>query len=321
MNEQHEPKRLLVLGMAGGLARITVGLLLKRFPELKIVGVDSRPMVREYPESRVHYLRMKYTRGNFEKLFRDHAFDSMLHLGRMSHAQTGATLNLAQRLDLNLMGTKRILDLCLKYELKKVAVLSTFHVYGALKDNPTFMTEDSPLRASIKYPELRDVVEMDQLVTSWMWKNQASISTVVLRPCNIVGPQINNTMTRYLTTAYAPVPVDFNPMLQFVHELDMAHALCEAVSGVSTGIYNVAPNETISLREAKRLLAQPTMPVPLFLLESIAKGFNTPFWSFPHYLLDYIKFPCVIDGRALLSQLKQPFRFSIHESLDLLKDN
>src|SRR5690606_23324425 len=110
------PKSLLILGMAGGLARITTGLLLKRFPELKIVGVDSRAMVREYPGSRVQYLRMKYTRGNFEKIFRDYEFDSLLHLGRLSHAQTGATLNLAQRLDLNLMGTKRILDLCLKYQ-------------------------------------------------------------------------------------------------------------------------------------------------------------------------------------------------------------
>lgn len=315
------PNRLLILGMSGGLARITTGLLLKRFPDLKIVGVDSRPIIREYPENRVTYLRMKYTRGNFEKIFRDNSFDSMLHLGRLSHAQSGSTLNLAQRLDLNLMGTKRILDLCLKYELKKVVVLSTFHVYGALKDNPTFMSEDSPLRASIKYPELRDVVEMDQLVTSWMWRNQATLSTVVLRPCNIIGPQINNTMTRYLTASHAPLPIDFNPMLQFVHEFDMAHSLAESVSHIPTGIYNVAPNEAISIREAKKAIGKPVLPIPLFLLEPIARGFNTPVWSFPHYLLDYIKFPCVIDGRPLHAELKHPFRFSIRESLDLLKDN
>ncbi len=315
------PKKLLILGMAGGLARITTGLLLKRFPDLKIVGIDSRPMVREYPEDRVNYLRIKYTRGNFEKVFRDHDFDSMLHLGRLSHAQSGSTLNLAQRLDLNLMGTKRILDLCLKYKLKKVVVLSTFHVYGALKDNPTFISEDSSLRASIKYPELRDVVEMDQLVSGWMWKNQKELSTVILRPCNILGPQINNTMTRYLTANYAPVPVDFNPMLQFVHEFDMAHSLAESISHIPTGIYNVAPSDAISVREAKRIIGLPTIPVPIFLLESMARGFNTPFWSFPHYLLDYIKFPCVIDGRSLHKELKQPFRFSIRETLELLKDN
>lgn len=315
------PKRLLILGMGGGLARITAGLLLKKFPRLQIVGVDSRSMVREYPDNRVTYLRMKYTRGNFEKIFRDHEFDSMLHLGRLSHAQAGSTLNLAQRLDLNLMGTKRILDLCLKYRLKKVVVLSTFHVYGALKDNPTFMSEESPLRASIKYPELRDVVEMDQLVTSWMWKNQSELSTVVLRPCNIIGPQINNTMTRYLTAKYAPQPVDYNPMLQFVHEFDMAACLAESIAHVKTGIYNVAPNEAISIREAKKVIGKPTLPIPLFLLEPVARGFNTPVWSFPHYLLDYIKFPCVIDGRPLLSQLEHPLRYSIRESLDLLKDN
>lgn len=317
----NSPKCLLILGMGGGLARITAGLLLKRFPDLKIVGIDSRPMVREYPESRVTYLRMKYTRGNFEKIFRDNNFDSLLHLGRLSHAQAGSTLNLAQRLDLNLMGTKRILDLCLKYQLKKVVVLSTFHVYGALKDNPTFINEEAPLRASIKYPELRDVVEMDQLVSSWMWKNKDQISTVILRPCNIIGPQINNTMTRYLCASYAPVPIDYNPMLQFVHEFDMAHSLAESVANIQTGIYNVAPDEAISVSEAKKVIGKPILPIPLFLLEPIAHGFNTPVWSFPHYLLDYIKFPCVIDGRPFAAQLTHPFRFSIRESLDLLKDN
>ena len=47
--------------------------------------------------------------------------------------------NIRKRLNLNIMGTNRILDLSLKFKIKKVIVLSTFHVYGALPDNPTFL--------------------------------------------------------------------------------------------------------------------------------------------------------------------------------------
>ena len=51
---------------------------------------------------------------------------------------------------------------------------------GHFTINPVFITEDYPLKASIKYPELRDVVEMDQIATNWMWKNQNDIETIVL---------------------------------------------------------------------------------------------------------------------------------------------
>ena len=87
------------------------------------------------------------------------------------------------------MGTNRILDLSLKFKIKKSLFLVHF-MFMALPDNPTFLKEDAPLRGSFNYPELRDVVEMDQMTTNWMWKNQNKINVVVLETCNIVGPQI-----------------------------------------------------------------------------------------------------------------------------------
>ena len=67
---------------------------------------------------------------------------------------------------------------------------------------------------------------MDQLATNWMWKYQHEIETIVFRPCSIIGPKINNSMTSYLTTPFAPLAIDFNPMMQFIHEFDMANILC-----------------------------------------------------------------------------------------------
>jgi UDP-glucose 4-epimerase len=306
--------------MAGGLAKISAGLLIKKYPNLKIIGVDSRPIEESIQNENIEYIRMRYTRGNFEKLFRDKEFDCVYHLGRMSHADTSPLGSLEQRLDLNLMGTKRILDLCLKFSVRKVVILSTYHVYGALSDNPVFINEDHPLRASIKYPELRDVVEMDQIATNWMWKYQGDIETVVLRPCTIVGPQIKNTMTRFLITDYAPVCADFNPMFQFIHEFDMANVLRECMEKLPTGIYNVATDECVSLKAAKEILNCPTVPIPSFVLSSVAKLIRTGFWSFPRYLLDYIKFSCIIDNGLLKAHLGQDtFRYKTREALLLSK--
>ena len=314
----NETKSILIIGMAGGLARLTAGLIARKYPAISILGVDSRMAQLDIIRENIRFKKMRYTRGNFEKLFREHSFDLIIHLGRMSHSNNDHA-SLIKRLDLNLMGTSRILDLALKHQVKKVIVMSTYHVYGALHDNPVFIDEEQPLRASINCPELRDVVEMDQICTNWMWKNQNQIDTLVLRPCSIIGPQIKNTMSQYLTTPYVPLPLDFNPMFQFIHEFDMAQVVLTCMDQVPTGIYNVAPDDVISLKEAKKLMNEPTIPAPIFLLEQAAKIAKFA-WSFPDYFINYVKFSCIIDNTAIKKHVGENFcRFGAKETLELLK--
>lgn len=312
-------KKILIIGASGGLSNILCGLLAQNKPEIKIIGIDSRPLKKQIPNKNFEFKRIRYTRGEFEKLFRENTFDMIYHLGRMSHARNSSTNDITQRLNLNLMGTNKILELALRYNIKRLVVLSTHHVYGALPDNPVFIKEDFPLKASIKYPDLRDVTEMDSLCTNWMWRHQNEMDMIVLRPCNIIGPQINNTISEYLRADYAPVPVDFNPMFQFIHELDMASVLMNCLSDIPTGIYNVAPNETISLAEAKKILGTKTIPFPAFLLSPVASVVKK-LWTFPDYLIDYIKFSCIIDGSEIEQYLpRDSFRFTTEQSLKLLK--
>ena len=312
-----QPSSVLIIGIQGALAQITSEILIRNNPSIKIHGVDSRPIKNGIERTQLTTQQIRYTRTNFEKVFREHAFDSVLHLGRLGH--TRSTNDINRRIDINLIGTNTILELAHKFNCKKMVILSTHHVYGALPDNPMFLKEDAPLRASFKFPELRDVVEMDQMCTNWMWKNQNQIETIVLRPSNIIGPTIKNSITQYLRTSYAPLPMDYNPMFQFIHEFDMATIISEALSKLPTGIYNVAGDDVISLHQAVKLINTKKIPVPLIALEQIAK-FLTPIWKFPKYLIDYIKYPSTLDNSELKKHLGEHcFRFSAEEALALLK--
>lgn len=315
-------KTILIIGIGGGLAKLTAGLILKNYSDYKIVGVDSRSINLPSNLGDIVTKRIKYSRNSFEKLFREYKFDVVYHLGRLSHAHSGAKTSLSQRIDANITGTNHLLTLSLQYNVKKVIILSTYHVYGALSDNPVYISEESPLKADFKYPELRDVVEMDQICTNWMWKHQNNIETIIMRPCSIIGPQIKNAMCQYLAASYAPVPIDFNPMFQFIHEYDMANILQLSLEKIPIGIYNVATDEVISLRETKNYISLPTLPVPIFMLEQLAIFINKTIWKFPRYLLDYVKHSCIIDNSALKKHLpKNFFRYSIRESMDHLKSS
>lgn len=314
-----EPKKILLIGIAGGLAQMTARLILTEHPDWQILGIDSRDVSRVPPLKGLTALEIKYSRGNFENLFRSYEFDIVYHLGRISHSKNDDNV-LAKRIDLSVMGTNRILELCERSGIKKVIILSTFHVYGAYPDNSIFLSEEAPLRASIKHPELRDVVEMDQICTNWMWKNQNTISTVVLRPCNIIGTLIQNTMTRFLSGSISLRPMDYNPFFQFIHEFDMANILYRALDELPTGTYNVAGEEYISLREALDVVGTRAIPFPMILaggLNSLLRRLNV---EVPPYLLDYLKFSCLISNHKLAKHLGPDFlRFSVREALELIK--
>ena len=314
-----DKKKILIIGIAGGLAQMTARLILTEHPDWEIIGIDSRGISKVPPINGLTSIELKYSRGNFENLFRTHQFDVAYHLGRISHSSNTHNL-LAKRIELSVMGTNRILELCERSGVKKVIILSTFHVYGALPDNSIFLHEDAPLRASIRHPELRDVIEMDQICTNWMWKNQNSISTVVLRPCNIIGTQIQNAMTKFLAGPFALSPADYNPFFQFIHEFDMANVLYRVLEEVPTGTYNVAGDDFISLREALQVIGTKGIPFPMVLAGSLNNALKKLNIDVPDYLLDYLKFSCLISNQELKKHLGANFlRFSIKEALEMIK--
>lgn len=320
MSQDHQPKKVLIIGITGHLAQLTAKRLISQYPDAKITGVDMRPAhFQDSSLKKIEFKKIRYSRSHFEKLFRDNTFDTVFHLGRLSHSKVNF-LSLEEKLDIGVVGTKRILDLSLKSGVKKIVLLSTFHVYGALSDNPTFIDEDMPLRAALKYSDLRDVVEMDHAATNWMWKHQNDISCTVLRPCNIIGPKINNTISQYLSYKYAPYPIDYNPMFQFIHEEDMAKVIVLAGEKLPTGLFNVSYDDVISLRNALRVSGNNGIPTLFGGLRIFAKVLKSAVWKIPDYLMDYLMYSCLIDNTLLKKYIpKDFFKYNCETTLKSLK--
>src|SRR5699024_5542189 len=117
---------------------------------------------------------------------------------------------------------------------------STYHVYGAAATNPALIDEDYPLKAVALLRELVDAVELENLLNIHLYR-YPELNVAVLRACNIVGPGINNAMSRILGQAVAPCFTGFSPLMQFVHVEDMARAISAAFLQNRPGVYNVAP--------------------------------------------------------------------------------
>src|SRR3569623_1029884 len=96
----------------------------------------------------------------------------------------------------NITGTTKLLEYCQAYRVPKVVLLSSSNVYGPRPDNPQFLTEDAPLLAAQRFPEMRDLVEIDHMFSTFLWRAR-ECETVILRPVHIVGP-VHNAPSNYL---------------------------------------------------------------------------------------------------------------------------
>ncbi|MCW8138394.1 MAG: NAD-dependent epimerase/dehydratase family protein, partial [Planctomycetota bacterium] len=178
----------LITGIAGGLAQ-RVAEKLNAGGE-HVVGVDYRHV--DGIEQRipgVSVYRASYNKTAIEDVFRRHDVRALLHLGRVGNLSE----SIDKRFELNVIGSQKLMSLCLQHEVESLVVLSTFHIYGAHPRNHVPISEDDPLRAGTEFPQIADAIQLDNMATTWIYQHRA-VRTVVLRATNVVGPHIDNTM-------------------------------------------------------------------------------------------------------------------------------
>ncbi|MEO5726655.1 MAG: hypothetical protein ABI134_28530, partial [Byssovorax sp.] len=100
-------------------------------------------------------------------------------------------------------------------------------------------------------------------------------------------------------------------MIQLVHEDDLARAVVAASSGEARGIYNVAVGAAVPWRTALDLVGAKTFPLP----SSLVKGYLRAFSSFPEYLDNFVKYPCVISDAVFRQAFDWAPEKSVRETL------
>lgn len=283
----------LITGITGGLAQLVGAELAKR--NFKIVGVDYRPLknILGYP---AEIYQANYNKTRIADIFRRHRPSCVLHLGRVGNLKE----RMGKRFDLNVVGSGKIMELCVKHEVQRLLILSTFHIYGAHPHNHIPIYEEEPLRAGPQFPQIADAIQLDNMATTWIWRHP-EVKTVLLRPCNVVGPNIKNAISRFLRQRFLPVILGFDPMTQFIHESDLKEALVATTETQDVGVYNVAGISPIPWREALSLAPGQIVPVPSTLASlylSMGRSLGT---SLPPYLVNFQKYPCVVATDAIRS--------------------
>lgn len=301
-------QKVLITGVASGQGQLVARKLLRRPLRYHVVGVD-----RSAWEGRPRGVSMAIAdlrKRKFEDIIRRERPDAIVHLASVRHFKSHPAL----RHEVNVNGTRRVLDFALSHGVKHVIIWSSSYVYGALPENPYYMDESFPLNSSRTYPEMRDLAEMDMLATAYLWRSP-DIAITVLRPVNVLGYHVRSAIGRYLRNQRVPTVMGFNPMMQFIHEDDLAEAIVLAIESRTRGVFNVVGPGAVPLHVAIREIGSTPMPLPeLAVRPVIQRLFRWGLYPFPPRAIDFAKYQCTLDGTRFREATGFTPRFSLGET-------
>jgi len=276
-----------ITGISGNLGRVVAKLL---HTEERIIGIDRRPFPGKPKDIEIHALDLR--KKKCEDLFRKNKIRALVHMGFI-HGPRAST---HEHHTFNVLGTTNILEYCARHDVKKVVIVSSASVYGPSPDNSNFLTEDSPLMAAARFPQMRDLIEADMYAQSFFYRH-TDIETVILRPVHIVGADIKNGPSSYFRLKRPWTLMGFDPVLQLIHAEDVARAIQQALQPGIRGVYNIVGPGEAPLSFVLRELGADPRPIPHFLARPLLKSlFRYKLVDYPPAELDFLQYLCAVDG-------------------------
>jgi len=301
-----ERPRVAITGVSGNL-----GMALARHlsGSYDLIGIDYRP----FPDERLalEHWQVDLRKARVEEPFAARRVDALVHMGVIHDRELPST----ELHDLNVVGTRRILDLCQRHGVGKVVVLSSANAYGPAPDNSSFIREETPLLVSARRGDMRDLVEVDIYAQSFIWRFP-EVETVVMRPVNVLGPTVRSAPANYLRLRRPFTALGFDPMFQAIHEQDLCRALELGLRPGVRGVFNVVGPGELPLSAALRELGREPIAVPHFLLRPMLRWLaDEQGDGFPPEDVDHLQFACTVDGSRAVRELGWAPRYTLRETI------
>ncbi len=302
-----------VTGAASFLGKNLVALLEEDPTTERVVTIDVRATDKAGPKTKQHALDLTTASSEEDvaQVLSSERVDTLVHLGFLS-SPTHAT---AWAHEMESVGTMHLLNAARQVGLRKLVQWSQTLLYGAHPTNPNFLSERHPLRADPDEPFFSDKLAAERELSAFAAKSKGTIVTL-LRTAPILGPTVQNWVTRYLSMSIVPTLLGFDPLFQFVHEVDALAAFKLSIDRDYPGTYNIVGEGVLPLSTVLRLAHR----TPLPLMHTLAGALVGPLWAtqvsaFPPSFLRYLRYVCVADGEKAAATMNFRPAYTTREAL------
>jgi UDP-glucose 4-epimerase len=114
----------------------------------------------------------------------------------------------------------------------------------------------------------------------------------------------------------------YDPIMQLIHEDDMAEAFYLALVKEAQGAFNVASDGGLRYSQIARLMGKLLVALPAGLVYPVVEIlFRLNLMGFGKSQLDYIRYPLSIDGARFQQELGFAPRYTTQQALEAFRDS
>jgi UDP-glucose 4-epimerase len=264
MNRELLPYRsVLVTGAGGYIGRQLIAALAKdRRTITTIVAADIRlpPEGERLPG--VTYA-VADVRSDLTDLFRQHAADLVVHLAAV--VTPGRKSNRELEYEVDVGGTRNVLQACLAAGVRKLIYTSSGAAYGYHADSPAWLDETDALRGNREFAYSDHKRQVEEMLARWRL-DHPELLQLVFRPGTILGARANNQITDLFAKGYVLGVSGAESPFVIIWDQDVVGAIVRGVHEGGSGIFNVAGDGSLTLREMAAMMHKPYVAVPAALV-------------------------------------------------------
>ncbi len=268
----HEtPVSVLLTGAAGYLGRLATAALHARMTTPgdgrrvgRIVATDVRPIPEEQRHAGVDYRVMDVRSPALGELLREQRVEVVAHLAAI--VTPGKQPNRELEYQVDVLGTRNVLEQCLAAGVTKVIVTSSGAAYGYHDDNPGWLVETDALRGNVEFAYADHKRQVEELLARWR-EQHPELQQLVLRPGTVLGDGTDNQITRLFDGRLVVGLRGAATPFVLIWDRDVAEIIARSVCSSVTGIFNLAGDGAVPMAELAAMMGKPFVPLPVPLVK------------------------------------------------------
>lgn len=305
--------RILITGAAGFIGQQLLADLAVQQPNWTLFAADIREIPANLLRGNVQPRLLDISQPEaVRKTVAECQPQAIVHLASVVSPPPGMSEATLHTIDVE--GTRAIVEAAAASGVEQLIITSSGAAYGYYPENAEWIDEHDPLRGHDKFAYAKHKREVEELLVQARIAHP-QLRQLILRPGTILGKRVNNQITDMFKKRAVLGIQGSDSRFVFIWDQDVVSIIRKGLEKGASGIFNLAGDGALSLREIAQILRKPYRPLPAGLIQGVLRVLKPLRLSqYGPEQVDFLRYRPVLANRRLKEEFGYTPRYTSREA-------